>query len=107
MILTEEIIKTDPDSVKYIYSHAALSWGVRNQEDMAIEESAELVKAICKLRRSNNLTAKKHLLELADEIADVQIMLEQLKQMHDISDLVDNIRIQKIIRLAKRLKLDK
>ncbi|MEE0390503.1 MAG: hypothetical protein UDR62_02135, partial [Lachnospiraceae bacterium] len=47
------------------------------QEDMAIEECSELIKAILKFRRSN---AKDSDLRDAviDELADVQIMLTQL-----------------------------
>lgn len=53
------------------------TYGNDAQEDMAIEECSELVKAILKFRRSN---AKDSDLRDAviDEIADVQIMLTQL-----------------------------
>lgn len=53
------------------------TYGNDAQEDMAIEECSELVKAILKFHRSN---AKDSDLRDAviDEIADVQIMLTQL-----------------------------
>lgn len=53
------------------------TYGSDKQEDMAIEECSELIKAILKFRRSN---AKDSNLRDAviDEIADVQIMLAQL-----------------------------
>lgn len=53
------------------------TYGSDKQEDMAIEECSELIKAILKFRRSN---AKNSDLRDAviDEIADVQIMLTQL-----------------------------
>lgn len=53
------------------------TYGNDAQEDMAIEECSELIKAILKFRRSN---AKDSDLRDAviDEIADVQIMLTQL-----------------------------
>lgn len=53
------------------------TYGPDKQEDMAIEECSELIKAILKFRRSN---AKDSDLRDAviDEIADVQIMLTQL-----------------------------
>ena len=53
------------------------TYGSDKQEDMAIEECSELIKAILKFRRSN---AKDSDLRDAviDEIADVQIMLTQL-----------------------------
>ena len=45
---------------------------------MAIEECSELVKAILKLRRSDEKTAETRE-AVIDEIADVQIMLSQLE----------------------------
>lgn len=53
------------------------TYGNDAQEDMAIEECSELVKAILKFRRSN--TKDSDLRDaIIDEIADVQIMLTQL-----------------------------
>lgn len=47
-------------------------WGVKNQSLKLIEEMAELTQAICKEHQysANNL---------AEEMADVQIVLDQLK----------------------------
>lgn len=53
------------------------TYGSDKQEDMAIEECSELIKAILKFRRSN--TKDSDLRDaIIDEIADVQIMLTQL-----------------------------
>lgn len=52
-------------------------YGNDAQEDMAIEECSELVKAILKFRRSDEKTAEMRD-AVIDEIADVQIMLTQL-----------------------------
>lgn len=54
------------------------TYGNDAQEDMAIEECSELVKAILKLRRSDEKTAETRE-AVIDEIADVQIMLSQLE----------------------------
>lgn len=53
------------------------TYGSDKQEDMAIEECSEPIKAILKFRRSN--TKDSDLRDaIIDEIADVQIMLTQL-----------------------------
>ena len=53
------------------------TYGNDAQEDMAIEECSELIKAILKFRRSDEKTAEMRD-AVIDEIADVQIMLTQL-----------------------------
>ena len=65
------------------------TYGSDKQEDMAIEECSELIKAILKFRRSN---AKDSDLRDAviDEIADVQIMLTQLGIIFNcVEDYID------------------
>lgn len=66
---------------KAILTRAVNTWGEVAQEDMVIEEMAELTKAICKTRRTTPGTdawadAMKNVIE---EVADVQIMLDQLR----------------------------
>ena len=41
---------------------------------------------------------------LAEEIADVQIMLEQMELLHDCAGLVAGFKAQKLDRLEKRLR---
>ena len=56
-------------------------YGTEKQLDMVIEECSELIKAVCKLKRASNLTifTQGIFLEgLAEEVADVQVMLEQV-----------------------------
>lgn len=65
---------------------------------MAVEEMSELTKEICKIYRG-----KGTLDDLADEIADVLITLEQLKLIYDLSDIVDDHIAAKIKRLQDRL----
>lgn len=81
-----------------IYIEAISTYGTRTQQLVAIEEMAELMQAIVKCDRgiTNNI---------AEEVADVEIMLEQLKLMHSISDEVKYIKRRKKDRLAKNLKL--
>lgn len=42
--------------------------------------------------------------QIAEEIADVQIMLEQMELLHDCVGLVAGFKAQKLDRLEKRLR---
>lgn len=59
---------------------AILLYGEQAQIDMAIEEMSELTKALCKVKRARDTAgiteAGNNVIE---EIADVQIMLDQLR----------------------------
>jgi NTP pyrophosphatase (non-canonical NTP hydrolase) len=50
-------------------------WGESAQMDMAIEEMAELTKAICKFKRNIHLTSVS---DIVEEIVDVEIMTTTL-----------------------------
>lgn len=79
------------------------SYGTKSQEDVAIEEMAELQKAILKHRR---YTGDETRAEIIDEIADVEIMLEQLKIIYSCKKEVESRIDYKIERQIKRI-LDK
>ena len=88
----------DYDARKAVYEDAIATWGAENQEKMVIEEMSELAKEICKhWRGSSNLDA------IADEIADVTIMLEQLRLIYGLNDTVGEHMDKKIARLKNRL----
>lgn len=72
------------------------------QLDMVQEECAELIQAISKWKRYNNTKAK---LNIIEEVADVTIMLEQLKIMFGITEEILQDEIDcKIDRLEKRME---
>lgn len=80
-----------------IYKQALDRWGEK-QIIMVFEEMAELQKELCKsLRGRNNLT------EIAEEIADVEIMLEQMKIYFNIADGVEKHKKLKLERLEEIL----
>lgn len=82
-----------------VLNQAIQYFGTVNQMDMAIEEMAELTKEICKTKRGFHNES-----EVADEMADVYIMLEQLKLIYN-NDIAVNERIEyKISRLKSRMK---
>ena len=76
---------------------AVEKFGPESQINMALEECAELIDALCKFRRERVGT-----LDVITEIADVQIMCEQLAYMFGEQTVADE-RKRKIERLQKRL----
>lgn len=92
--------KINYDERKATYRVAIRKYGVDAQVLMAIEEMSELIKEICKIPRG-----KKDLEALADEIADVTIMLEQLRLIYDLNDTVCEHMDMKIRRLQERLSM--
>ena len=82
-------------------------YGADSQLDQTIEELAELTVAIRKFKRNrgNNITDKVSLLyNLAGEIADVEIMLEQLKILLPfVEEDVEKIKVEKLDRQIKRI----
>lgn len=84
-----------------VYRAAIYAWGAENQEKMVIEEMSELTKEICKhWRGRDNLDA------IADEIADVTIMLEQLRLIYNLDSAVRRHMDTKILRLQDKLTQD-
>ncbi len=65
-------------------------YGIENQSTVCMEECAELIQAISKAKRGR--TDRDNMIE---EIADVLICIEMLKQMHMISDDEINKWIEK------------
>ena len=84
-----------------VYRMAVACFGKPSQKLMAIEEMSELTKAICK-----DFRGKLDMKNLVEEIADVQIMLEQLKIIYDAHEAVDAAMELKIKRLRELLNMD-
>ena len=80
-----------------LYRQALEKWGTA-QIIIAFEEMAELQKELSKYLRGRENTT-----EIAEEIADVEIMLEQMKILFDIYKKVEEFKKYKLERLAKRL----
>ena len=74
-------------------------WGKENQTRMIFEEMAELQKELCKEARGENNTDA-----IAEEIADVKIMLEQMIILHNCKDMVEMQMKRKLQRLKERLE---
>lgn len=83
-------------------------YGSELQELVAIEEMSELTKAIIKIRRKLKEDAEffAERDNLIEEIADVEIMIAQLKIIHKCTESVKKKKEQKLTRLWERLGLD-
>ena len=81
-----------------VYNTAIERYGIPAQSWMVIEEMSELAKELCKMQRGQGDVDA-----LADEIADVTIMLEQLRIMYDVNVLVCEHMDMKVNRLRSRL----
>ena len=65
-----------------ILQKAINTYGEQPQVDVAIEEMSELTKALLKYRRNEDMSVDRRLNNILEEIADVQIMLEQLRMIY-------------------------
>ena len=79
-----------------IYRVAVNTYGEESQVGMMIEEMSELTQALCKMKRG-----KDH--NITEELADVEIMLNQLKLMFGQME-VEEWKIIKLARLDKMLR---
>lgn len=85
-----------------ILKQALDTYGAEAQTLMMFEEMSELQKELCKHARGADNREN-----IAEEIADVLIMLDQMMILHDCAGAVAEYRHRKITRLAERLKEDK
>jgi len=72
-----------------LYAKAVIKWGVASQEGMFIEEIGEVLTAWNKKDRNHNGCTHNDFLE---ELVDLDIMLEQMRLIHDTNDDWDEIK---------------
>lgn len=86
-----------------VCQRAVEAFGKEHQLIICMEEMAELTKELTK-----HLRGRDNLPQIAEEMADVEIMLEQLKLLFDLRGAVADAKEAKLIRLqemsAKREK---
>lgn len=75
--------------------------GNENQIEQAIEECSELILALQKLKR-HGLYDNVRLLQVNEEIADVDIMIGQLKMIFEI-EIIENFKCEKLDREILRI----
>ncbi len=81
-----------------VYSRAVKHYGTTSRLLLTMEEMSELTKELCKHTRGRNNTAA-----ITEEMADVEIMLEQLKIVFCNRAGVDYHKAQKLQRLVDRM----
>ena len=86
---------------RQILGRAISFYGSEIQRVIAIEELSELQKELCKSLRGQ--TDRQH---IAEEIADVQIMLEQMMILYELHYDVVAWRWKKVDRLRNQLARD-
>jgi archaellum component FlaC len=82
-----------------VLKRALETWGEQAQMLMVVEEMSELMKEVLKNinRKKNNIDA------IIEETADVEIMLEQLKENYKIIEKVEAYKKDKIKLIEQRL----
>ena len=83
------------EDIKKIANH----YGLHKQLRQTVEEMAELTQVICKAERYDLDMVRNH---LAEEVADVSIMIEQLEYLLG-DNLIAKIREEKIKRQLERI----
>ena len=82
-----------------ILKKALQHYGANLQLIVAIEEMSELTKELCKVSRG-----EENIAHIAEEIADVRIMLDQMEILFDCAGAAAAYQAAKVERLLKRLE---
>lgn len=85
---------------KAVYENAIAQYGMGEQILKAIEEMAELTNELAKSINPSSTTLDR----IVDEIADVTIMMEQMRLLFDVNQDVQERIDYKVERLAQRIK---
>ncbi|GEN74103.1 hypothetical protein [Chryseobacterium lathyri] len=99
----------DLENRQEVYQMAIDKWGHVAQMEMLQEEATELAQSALKLALSARKFMRKDTAEtfknLASEMADVEIMIEQMKFMFpSIDPMVEEQKRYKVNRLKKRVE---
>ena len=87
-----------------VLKRALQTWGGQAQMLMVVEEMSELTREILK----NVNRGKDNVAAIVEETADVEIMLEQLKENYGIAERVAGYKAEKLKQIERRLnELDK
>lgn len=81
---------------KEVYTSALETFGAYTQTMMVFEEMAELQKELCKDLRGEDRAD-----QIAEEIADVSIMLDQMMLLHNCEAAVAEVKSLKVDRLRR------
>ena len=82
-------------------------YGYKNQRKKLIEEMAELTVEICHLDERGNYEEFEHRQNVYEEIADVEVVLEQIKYLLNCEDEVEAMKTYKVRRQLDRIEGEK
>lgn len=87
-----------------LYRMIVEHYGVNNQLDVLAEECVDLIRAISNYKHSNY--AKAELEHVAEEIADVQIMIRQIAEGYggDYSDFYNSVCNWILVKTERQLR---
>lgn len=87
-----------------LYLRLVERWGEQTQIDMAVEECAEFIQAVNKLRRAKGSPVEQfQLLNLRAEIADVLNCMEQMRIFFH-KESIDEYREQKLKKAESKMQ---
>lgn len=92
--------------MRELYEKALDRYGLRAQEEILLEEMSELQKAILKNRRSAKGYQGEYVEKIAEELADVEITLGQIKQGHGLGMDVERWKKYKLEKLREKLEAE-
>ena len=84
---------------KAVYALAAAKYGVNHQQDKVLEELGEFLDAYIKYRYKR--TTREH---FSEELADLTVVLEQLRLLYGCNDEVCAAMDAKVERLQRNLE---
>lgn len=82
-----------------ILAKALRHYGIKHQLIKTLEELSELGQAVAKLWAEEGDVAN-----LAEEIADVRIMTDQITMALQLEDVVRRVEGEKLVRLKRRME---
>ena len=80
-----------------LYQKAVSLWGFESQIQMIIEEMAELTTALCHVLRN-----RESIEAVMEELADVEIMLNQMKIIFPSIEAIKKEKLERLALLIKR-----
>ena len=94
------------DELTALNLKSAEYYGYNKQSQLLVEECSELIQAVCKYNRYKNTSKGIKCLEnLVEEITDVEIMLEQIKAMLNITEEHTRAwKVTKVMRTKARIE---
>jgi hypothetical protein len=101
-----------PEDVSALYRRIIAEYGWESQAENVVKEAAELIHAICKHKRkaAKGEFAGKRLDDVVEEIADLQIALDQAKLIycgpsHEAEKSFEAVKRRKLEKLAAKLEM--